>query len=97
MADGYINAALHLYYFSSNAFDFNPYSLSPLIILYLLTNNESYMVTVIKKGTPKEEIKRRINKIISKGQQKGIMKYAGKIDLKIDPLIYQRNLRNEWK
>lgn len=75
----------------------NPDSLSPLIILNLLTINESFMVTVIKKGTPKEEIKRRINKIISKGQQKGIMKYAGKLDLNVDPLKYQRNLRNEWK
>jgi hypothetical protein len=55
------------------------------------------MVTIIKKGTPKEEIKQRINKIISKGQQKGILRHAGKLDLKIDPRKYQRSLRNEWQ
>ena len=55
------------------------------------------MVVVIKKGTPKEEIKKRMNEIISRDRKKGIMKYAGKLNLDIDPLKYQRSLRNEWK
>lgn len=55
------------------------------------------MVIVIKKGTPKEEIKKRINKILAKGQKKGIMQYAGKLKINIDPLAYQMKLRNEWE
>ena len=35
------------------------------------------MVTIIKKGIPKEEIKQRINKIIAKGQQKGHSEVCG--------------------
>ena len=55
------------------------------------------MVVVIKKGTPKEEIRKRINDIISRNRNKGILKYAGKLNLQIDPLEYQRRMRNEWK
>lgn len=60
------------------------------------------MVTVIKKGTPKEEIKKRINEIVSKASKRDIMKYAGKLkmaagDCPIDPLEYQRQMRDEWE
>jgi len=55
------------------------------------------MVTIIKKGTPKEEIKRRINEVVSKTSQKDIMKYAGKLKTRIDPLVYQRQIRDEWE
>jgi len=56
------------------------------------------MVTIIKKGTPKAEIKRRINEVVNKNPKKrNIMKYAGKLNLNIDPMEYQRDMRNEWK
>lgn len=55
------------------------------------------MITIIKKGTPKEEIKKRINEVISKAPKKDIMKYAGKLKMDIDPLEYQRRIRDEWK
>lgn len=48
------------------------------------------MVTIIKKGTPKKEIKKQIDKIVSKTPKKDIMKYAGKLKTDIDPLLYQK-------
>ncbi len=55
------------------------------------------MVTVIKKGTPKEEIKKRINEVVSKTSKRDIMKYAGKLKTGIDPLEYQKQIRDEWE
>lgn len=55
------------------------------------------MTTIIKKGTPREEIKERINSVISKFPKKDIMKYAGSLKTEIDPLQYQIKMRNEWE
>ncbi len=55
------------------------------------------MVTIIKKGTPTKEIKKRINDAVSKSHSKNIKKYAGKLKLDIDPIEYQRQMRNEWE
>ena len=55
------------------------------------------MLIVIKKGTPPAEIKKRIEKVVSKKRKNRIIKYAGKLNIKIDPLRYQIGLRNEWK
>jgi hypothetical protein len=55
------------------------------------------MVTIIKKGTPKEEIKKRVNKAVAKNKSKNIKKYAGILKDNIDPLSYQKKIRNEWK
>lgn len=55
------------------------------------------MVTVIKKGTPKEEIKKRIDDVVAKAAKQDLTKYAGKLKIDIDPLEYQRQMRNEWK
>ena len=55
------------------------------------------MVTVIKKGTPKEEIKKRINEVVAKTSKRDIMKYAGKLKISIDPLEYQKQMRDEWE
>lgn len=55
------------------------------------------MITIIKKGTPKEEIKKRVNEVFSKAPKKDIMKYAGKLKMDIDPLEYQRRMRDEWE
>jgi len=55
------------------------------------------MVTIIKKGTPKEEIKRKVDEVISKSSKKDIMKYAGKLKTDIDPLKYQSQMRDEWE
>lgn len=58
---------------------------------------DQIMVTIIKKGTPKEEIKKRVNEVISKSPKRDIMKYAGKLKTDIDPLEYQRQMRDEWE
>ena len=55
------------------------------------------MVTIIKKGTPLKEIKKKIDSIVSKSKDNGIMKHAGKLKIDVDPLVYQRQMRNEWK
>ena len=55
------------------------------------------MVTVIKKGTPKDEIKKQIDEVVSKAPKKDIRKYAGKLKMDIDPLEYQKQMRNEWE
>lgn len=55
------------------------------------------MVTVIKKGTPRDEIKRKMNEAISKSPKGDIMKYAGKLQTDIDPLDYQKQIRDEWE
>ena len=57
------------------------------------------MVTVIKKGTSIKEIKKRLDEIIrKKSRNNDVMKYAGKLKhLDIDPLKYQKNMRDEWQ
>ncbi|MBT0810902.1 hypothetical protein KIH41_06365 [Litoribacter ruber] len=54
------------------------------------------IVTIIKKGTSKEEIKKRVDEVVSKSSKRDIWKYAGKLKIDIDPLEYQKKLRNEW-
>ena len=55
------------------------------------------MVTVIKKGRPIREIIQKLNELVSK-KNRGLQskKYSGKVKSEIDPLGYQRDLRNEW-
>lgn len=55
------------------------------------------MVTIIKKGTSLLEIRKLIDKALSKNKRKGIMAYAGKLKTEIDPVQYQKKLRNEWE
>ncbi len=64
--------------------------------IVILGKDDQKMVTIIKKGTPKKEIKRRVDEAISKSPKKDIMKYAGKLKTDIDPLEYQRQMRDEW-
>lgn len=55
------------------------------------------MVTVIKKGTPLEEIKKKVDAIVSKSRRSNIRKYAGSVKLNIDPLEWQKKIRDEWE
>lgn len=54
------------------------------------------MVTIIKKGTPKEEIKKKINEAVYKATKRDIKQYAGALKMDIDPLEYQKQIRDEW-
>ncbi|WP_017731473.1 hypothetical protein [Nafulsella turpanensis] len=65
--------------------------------IVILKKEPISMITIIKKGTPKEEIKRRVNEVVSKTPKKDIMKFAGKLKTDIDPLEYQRQMRDEWE
>jgi len=52
------------------------------------------MVTIIKKGTPKMEAKKLINEAVAKAGKKDLRKYAGILKSDIDPLKYQKEIRN---
>ena len=56
------------------------------------------MVTTIKKGASRKEIKSLLE-THSKSKKKGIdvKKYCGVISLKEDPLELQKKWRNEWE
>ncbi len=54
------------------------------------------MVTVIKKGTPKEDVRKQVEEVIKKTTKSSILQYAGKLKTDIDPLVFQRKLRDEW-
>lgn len=55
------------------------------------------MVKIIKKGTSKKEAKKILDEIIAKAGKKDLSKYAGILKSSIDPLEYQKEIRNEWK
>lgn len=57
------------------------------------------MVTIIKRGSTKEEIKAKLELLNDEKKQKGIdlNKYCGSIKLKEDPLKLQKQWRNEWE
>lgn len=62
-----------------------------------LGKEDQDMVTIIKKGTSREVIKKLIDEVVSKSPKKDIIKYAGQLKTEIDPLAYQRQMRNEWE
>uniref|UniRef100_UPI004048A909 hypothetical protein n=1 Tax=Flavobacterium sp. TaxID=239 RepID=UPI004048A909 len=55
------------------------------------------MVTVIKKGTPIEKMKKLLNQAFAKTPKKNIQEYAGILKTDIDPLEYQKQMRDEWR
>ena len=57
------------------------------------------MVTILKKGTKKERIRKILERLIREKQSKGIdaYKFLGTIRLKKDALDIQKDLRNEWE
>ncbi len=55
------------------------------------------MITVIKKGISIKEMKKLLNEAFSKVPEKNIRKYAGILKTDIDPLEYQKQMRNEWE
>jgi len=56
------------------------------------------MVTVLKQGATKRSIKKILEQLKKDLKPKGVdvYKYLGKIKLKKDALIIQKELRNEW-
>ena len=56
------------------------------------------MITIIKKRTPKNELKKLIDEVVSKTPPKDdLKKYAGVLKTDIDRIDYQRQIRNEWE
>jgi len=54
------------------------------------------MATVLKKGTSKQEIVKNINNVSQKRRKKELLKLAGTLKADIDPLVFQKKLRDEW-
>jgi hypothetical protein len=56
------------------------------------------MVTVIKKRKPIQEMIQKLNELVSK-KNRGLQssKYSGTLKSNVDPLAYQKGLRNEWE
>lgn len=55
------------------------------------------MVTIIKKGMRKEEIRSILIRLRKKTKKINLKKYCGAIKLEVDPLEQQKKWRNEWK
>ena len=56
------------------------------------------MVTVIKKGMRKKEINSLLEHHKNSSKKRiNLEKYCGVIELKEDPVITQKKLRDEWK
>jgi hypothetical protein len=62
-------------------------------------SNLMVMVTIIKRGSTKEEIKSKLKKHneVKKYKSIDLNKYCGSIELKEDPLKLQKEWRNEWE
>lgn len=65
--------------------------------LHLISFNPAFMATVIKKGTSKSEVAKSIEKAVGKHSKEKMMKLAGALKADIDPLQYQKKLRDEWE
>ncbi len=57
------------------------------------------MVTIIKRGATKDEIKAKLDSHNKEKKRKIIKlkKYCGSINLKEDPIKLQKQWRNEWE
>jgi hypothetical protein len=55
------------------------------------------MLTLIKKGSSKREIRKKLELVFSKKKKSNILKFAGKLKSDIDPVEFQKQMRNEWR
>jgi hypothetical protein len=55
------------------------------------------MAKLIRKGASKSEIREIMGKGVKKKRNMKVMQLAGALKSKIDPVDYQRRLRDEWQ
>lgn len=55
------------------------------------------MLTIIKKGTSKKEIRKKLQAVTSRLSERDILPYAGRLKGSKNPLEYQTEMRNEWE
>lgn len=55
------------------------------------------MATIIKRGTSAKKAKKLIDEAVAKAGKKDLKKYAGVLKNDIDPLDYQKKIRDEWE
>ena len=55
------------------------------------------MITVLKKGSTAETVKKKYKDHQEKQSRKDLSKYCGVIQLKEDPVAVQKKMRDEWE
>jgi hypothetical protein len=57
------------------------------------------MLTIIKKGTSIQEVKKLLGKAVNEARKKrlNVERFSGVLKTDIDPLEYQKQIRNEWE
>ena len=55
------------------------------------------MAVTIKKGMDKKEMEKKIQEITSKKKVIDLIELAGRLKSEVDPLEFQKSVRNEWK
>ena len=55
------------------------------------------MVTIVKKGTPIDQILKLIKTARKKSRKTDLTQFAGKLVIKRDILSIQKELRDEWE
>jgi len=67
------------------------------LISFVTLNQRITMTIILKSGASKERIS-EIVKLLNSPKKKGLntKKYAGKTQIKADPLTVQKEMRDEW-
>ena len=70
-----------------------------MALFFVSLHKSKQMVTVIKYGTNKKNIRLLLEKLSKHRSSNGIdaYKYCGTITLVEEPLVIQKNIRNEWE
>jgi hypothetical protein len=55
------------------------------------------MVTVIKKGSSRKDLMQVMKKIAGRSKKKDLQRFCGVISTKKDPVVLQKEWRDEWK
>jgi hypothetical protein len=62
-----------------------------------LIRTKYFMVTIIKNGSSKAQIKQLVGKVQAKKKGLDAKKFSGIIKLKDHPLNIQKSMRDEWE
>jgi predicted HAD superfamily phosphohydrolase len=55
------------------------------------------MIIELKKDMSLEEMKKKLDEILSRRKKKDLSELCGKVQLTSDPVAYQRMIRDEWE
>jgi len=55
------------------------------------------MVTVIKKGSSRKDLMQAMKKLADRSKKKDLQRFCGVISTKKDPVLLQKEWRDEWQ